>query len=401
MDRIGVIGGGTMGSGIAQVAAVNGYTVELLDVNENIARQTIESIGQRIDRQVEKRRLSAEEGSAAKQRLLVATGPRSVGECKIVIEAIVEDLEAKAKAIREIECVAAGETIFASNTSSLSITELGKLTGIPERVCGMHFFNPVPLMPLVELVSGEHSRPEHINELAALAENWGKPVVRVQDTPGFIVNRVARPFYLESLRMLEEKKAGCDSIDLIITEIGDFKMGPFALMDLVGIDVNYAVSCSIYEQMGRPARLKPSDIQARLVERQHLGRKTGSGFYDYRHEKRELSYRLDVEPFMLTSREAQAWKNLKMRGKWEIEDESGYILARVLCALMNEAALAEEERVATAEDIDVAMKLGTNYPKGLLAWADELGRDAVGGYLRALNAAVDDNRFAPAHRFMD
>ncbi len=399
MPNIGIVGGGTMGAGIAQVAAANGCAVQLLEIDEATAQKAIEGVGARLDRLVQKHRLTKPEASIAKGLLHVARGPGDLAGCDFVIEAVVEDLGAKVEILSSIRDAAGSDTIFASNTSSLSITKLGEALGIAERVCGMHFFNPAPLMPLVEIIAGEDTSTKTVDRAAELAESWGKPVVRVKDTPGFIVNRVARPYYLESLRIIEEKLASCDAVDLLMREVGGFKMGPFELMDLVGIDVNYAVTCSVYEQSGKPPRFRPSETQARLVEQGKLGRKTQIGFYSYKRDKPEIAYRLDPEAMVLQAPLRTAVQEVSDGAGWDIDPESGYILARVLCTLMNEAALAEEQGVATEEDIDVAMKLGTNYPKGPLAWADHIGRERVGRFLQALNMTVDDGRFAPAKRF--
>ncbi len=399
MSRIGIVGGGTMGAGIAQLASANGCAVQLLEIDAATAQKAIESIGKRFDRQVEKRRMSEAEAAEAKKRLHIADGPGGLADCDFVIEAVVEDMRAKVEVLSAIHDVARGDTIFASNTSSLSITKLGEALGIADRVCGMHFFNPAPIMPLVEIIAGQGTAAATVDRAADLAEGWGKPVVRVNDTPGFIVNRVARPFYLESLRIIEERLASCDAVDLLMKEVAGFKMGPFELMDLVGIDINYAVTCSLYEQSGQPARFKPSETQARLVDQGKLGRKTGVGFYSYEHDKPEIAYRLDAEQVVLSARLGEAVLSVTQAAGWEIDPESGYVPARILCALMNEAALAEEQGVATEEDIDVAMKLGTSYPKGPLAWARAIGHEHVGLFLRAMNEAVDDDRFAPAKRF--
>ncbi|MCH8878432.1 MAG: 3-hydroxyacyl-CoA dehydrogenase [Planctomycetes bacterium] len=399
MPNIGIVGGGTMGAGIAQVASANGCAVQLLEIDAAIAKKAIDGIGKRFDRLVEKRRMSEAEAAEAKKRLHIASGPGDLADCDFVIEAVVEDLGAKVEVLSGIRDAARSDTIFASNTSSLSITKLGEALGIAERVCGMHFFNPAPLMPLVEIIAGRDTAAATVDRAAELAESWGKPVVRVSDTPGFIVNRVARPFYLESLRIIEERLASCDAVDLLMKEVAGFKMGPFELMDLVGIDVNYAVTCSVYEQSGQPSRFKPSETQARLVDQGKLGRKTGVGFYSYAHDKPEIAYRLDAEPVVLSARLREAVLSVTQAAGWAIDPESGYVPARILCALMNEAALAEEQGVASEEDIDVAMKLGTSYPKGPLAWARAIGNEQVGLFLRAMNEAVDDNRFAPAERF--
>jgi len=331
----------------------------------------------------------------------VAQAPHDLRECEMIIEAIIEDIDVKVQTLSTVCKEVRSNAIITSNTSLLSITALGELLGIPERFCGMHFFNSPQDVSLVEVISGRGTDPAVAAQVAQVAESWGVPTVRVKDSPGFIVGRVSRPFYLEALRVLEEKIAGCDAIDLVMREVGGFKYGPFESMDRVGIDVNYSLTCSIYEQSGRPARHKPSDIQARLVQLGKFGLKTGSGFYDYQYEKPELNYRLDVEPIQLTSRLKEAWEMVQRQGQWDIEPESGYLFARLLCAMINEASLVEDEKIATSEDIDVAMKLASGIPKGLLTWSRELGYDVIGNFLRALNDTVADRRFLPSKRFFE
>jgi 3-hydroxybutyryl-CoA dehydrogenase len=251
----------------------------------------------------------------------------------------------------------------------------------------------------VEVVAGRESGPAVVDRIFDLAGRWGKTAVRAADTPGFIVNRVARPYYLESLRILEERLASCDGLDALMKSGGGFRMGPFELMDLIGIDVNYAVTCSVYEQSGRPARFRPSPIQAQLVERGRLGRKTGVGMYRYEGGSATPAWTVEVQSAAPAPAVAAAWKDLGAAAALNLGSPQGVLFGRVVCALMNEASLAAEEGVATEADIDLAMQRGTNYPRGLLAWAAAWGHDRVGAFLVALDTAAEDDRFKPAARF--
>ncbi len=396
MPTVGVLGAGTMGAGIAQVAAAAGWNVRLLDADAAIVARKIEEVGRNFARLVEKGRMAAAEAGAARERIRAAAASAEFAEAELVVEAIVEDLDAKVAALRPV-AAAAPTAILASNTSSLSIGRLGAALGAAPRTVGMHFFNPVPLMPLVEVISGPQTAAEHADRTAEVALAWGKTVVRASDTPGFIVNRVARGYYLESLRMFDEGIAGVDEIDATLKRLGGFRMGPFELMDLIGIDVNYSVSLSVWEQMGRPARLTPHRLQRELVDRGHLGRKTRRGVYAYDREP--------PTPALAVERRSYSWPDAlrdavrrfadgATRGEASVTEQ--YILARPLAAIINEAALALDENVASAADIDTAMRLGTNYPQGPLQWADQIGRHTCATLLRRLNATVDDARFTPA-----
>jgi 3-hydroxybutyryl-CoA dehydrogenase len=399
-EVIGVIGGGTMGAGIAQVAAACGHVVRVLEVDVTTAERAIAGIGKRFARLVEKGKLTGEQAEACTARLHPSATPADLGDCAVVIEAIVENMDAKVAVLSRVLTQLNPAGIIASNTSSLSVSQLGEQLGVPGRVCGMHFFNPAPLMPLVEVIAGRDSSPDAVQHVFDLAVAWGKTAVRVKDTPGFIVNRVARPYYLEALRIVAEGGGDPFSIDLVMKEVGGFRMGPFELMDLVGIDINYAVTCSVYEQSGEPSRFKPSPIQAALVEQGKLGRKTGEGVYVYDNDEVKLGLRAECTGIDMPAAVSAAWDDLATAGDYAIKPESGYVFARILCTLMNEAALAAQEGVATDADIDLAMQKGTNYPRGLLAWAASLGHTRVGAMLTALNDTVDDGRFRPAQRFL-
>jgi 3-hydroxybutyryl-CoA dehydrogenase len=267
----------------------------------------------------------------------------------------------------------------------------------------MHFFNPAPIMSLVEIIVGGRSAAAAVEAGFTAATSWGKTAVRAKDTPGFIVNRVARGYYLEALRLLGEGVAGIDEIDNVMRVHGGFKMGPFELMDLVGLDVNLAVSTSIWQQMGRHPRFTPHEIQQKCVEQGSLGRKTGQGFYAYKTGVPRVSaYPVDRRSFQLSPLLSGAVRAFAERaGARNAGSTEQYVFARILSAILNEAALALDEGVASREDIDIAMQKGTNYPKGPLAWTDEIGPRTVRGLLKAVNDGVGDKRYAPAQSFAD
>jgi 3-hydroxybutyryl-CoA dehydrogenase len=400
MTRVGILGAGTMGAGIAQVAAAHGCAVELVDVSPDVVRRALDGIARRLDRLVEKGQLAADECDRVRGRLRPADGPESLAACEIVVEAVPEDLDIKTKLLRPIAERAGENTVFASNTSSLSITQLGRAIGRGRRTAGMHFFNPAWLMPLVEVISGADTDPAVADRVADLARSWGKTVVRAKDTPGFIVNRVARGYYLEALRMLGEGVAGVEEIDRAMRHLGGFRLGPFELMDLVGLDINYGVSTSVWEQLGRPPRLAPHPIQAGLRDAGRLGRKTGQGFYDYSREPPAPALPTERRPLELPAAVRDAVAAFVPRAAAKPGNDVGYyVFARILATVLNEAALALEEGVASRGDIDTAMRLGTNYPRGPLEWADSIGRGTCGKMLMVLNAAAPDGRFAPAAYF--
>lgn len=414
MPTVGIIGAGTMGSGIAQTAAAAGWSVVLSDVNSDFAHKQVEKIKANLGKLVEKGKLSAAERDAAGGRLMVAGAPADFGPADFLVEAVVEDLDVKCQALAPLLAAAKPGAIIASNTSSLSISKIGRGLGVARRTVGMHFFNPVPLMPLVEVIAGEESDPAAVQRTAEIARQWGKTVVHAKDTPGFIVNRVARGYYLESLRMLGEGVGGVDEIDRTLKSLGGFRMGPFELMDLIGIDVNYSVSRSVYEQMGNAARFQPHPIQARLVDMGRLGRKTKRGFYSYDVEPPlpaeivdRRSYPFPQELHEAVRRVADAAVNAAEALSGKVTANAAprgvdgsvtqqYVLARVLVTIFNEAALAVDQGVATAADIDTAMKLGTNYPHGPLEWAEKIGRHTCASLLRTLDKHSGDGRFAPA-----
>lgn len=279
INKVAVCGAGTMGSGIAQVCAAAGFTTILYEVNDLVIEKAKASIEQSLQIATEKGKLKAGEKEEIIKRILF-TNDLQHCVADIVIEAIIEKPEIKIELFNELAGFNSNQTIFASNTSSLSISDIGRHTKNPERVAGLHFFNPAPLMKLVEVVKGNHTSEEVINTLVDFTKKTGKIPVVCQDAPGFIVNRVARPYYIESLRLLEEGIADHETIDRVLESRG-FKMGPFKLMDLIGNDINYAVSCSVYDQLEKPERLKPSILQKEKLDHGALGRKTKRGYYDY------------------------------------------------------------------------------------------------------------------------
>ncbi|MBY0454198.1 MAG: 3-hydroxyacyl-CoA dehydrogenase PaaC [Burkholderiaceae bacterium] len=280
-STVAVIGAGAMGAGIAQVAAVAGHSVLLLDNRPGAAQQAIDGIRAQLGKLADKGKLTAESARAAGERLLAASTTQELAGASLVVEAIVENLDIKRALFRELEAIVGPDCIFGTNTSSISVTAIGAGLQQPSRLAGLHFFNPAPLMALVEVVSGLATDAAVANTLFATALAWGKTPVHAKSTPGFIVNRVARPFYAEGLRLLNEGAADCSTIDAVMREAGGFRMGPFELMDMIGHDVNFAVTRSVWNAFYNDQRFLPSLIQQELVDAGFLGRKTGRGFYNY------------------------------------------------------------------------------------------------------------------------
>ena len=372
---IGVVGAGAMGSGIAQVAAAAGHRVILGDVQPGAVERASGSIRKSVGRDVEKKRLEQGKADAMVARIGDAgdlgAGYRAFAGCGLVIEAVLEDLAVKRTLFAGLEQVVSDECILASNTSSLSVAAIGGGCAKPERVVGIHFFNPAPVMPLVEIVPSITTGAAVTRRARDLVDSWKKTTVIATDTPGFIVNRVARPFYGESLRQLEEGIADVATIDWAMREIGGFRMGPFELMDFIGNDVNFAVTSSVFESFFFDPRYRPSLTQRRLVEAGHFGRKRQRGYYDYRD-------------------------GAAKREPVQDRDLGRAIVDRVLAMLVNEAVDAVHMRVASERDIELAMTKGVNYPKGLLAWGDEIGAATVLARLEALQAEYGDDRYRPS-----
>ena len=368
--RVGVIGAGTMGTGIAQIAATHGHPVVVCDTSARQLERAESSLGKILARLAEKGKLDPAEARDIRARIDFTGSMESVGDSTLVIEAIVEDLGLKQAVFRRIEQLVAEDTILATNTSSLSITGIAAAMRKPERLLAVHFFNPAPLMPLVELVPGLRTDPTLVFPVRKLMQDWGKIPVVARDTPGFIVNRVARPFYGEALRILEESQADVATIDWAMRELGGFPMGPFELMDLIGNDVNYQVTETVFEAFFYDPRFRPSFTQKRMMEGGLLGRKTGRGYYDYSEDAEK------PEP--------------------DRDPVKGHaIMERILVMLINEAVDALFLGVASAEDIELAMTKGVRYPKGLLAWANEMTPTRVLHLLEALQAEYGEDRYRP------
>ncbi|MCP4009662.1 MAG: 3-hydroxyacyl-CoA dehydrogenase, partial [Proteobacteria bacterium] len=461
---VAVIGAGTMGAGIAQVAATAGHPVLLFDAQDGAAKAGISKLDKGLQGLLERRKISAETKKDILERIQVVDKLEDISPAELVIEAIVEDLGIKQAVFKTVQAFCAEKTILASNTSSISITEIGAALEKPENLVGMHFFNPAQILKLVEVVSGLATTKSVAERVYQTAGNWGKKPVFAKSTPGFIVNRVARPFYAESLRLLQEGAADVSTLDAIMRESGGFRMGPFELMDLIGLDVNFAVTNTVFSSYFSDPRFSPSLIQQELVAAGRLGRKSGQGFYDYQngenakpvevvpdqlkipaeitvfgdlgvaepllelaknkeikvnrqagegviqlgdctlvlsnglfatvHAQREkiknlvffdlaLDYascqRIAICAADQTSDSAikQARDFFSAIGKQVsmLDDIPGMAVMRTVCMLANEAADTVNQQVCQAEDIDIAMQAGVNYPCGPLQWADQLTVD--------------------------
>jgi 3-hydroxybutyryl-CoA dehydrogenase len=479
--KIAVIGAGAMGAGIAQVAAQAGHSVLLLDNRPGAAAQAIDGIDRQLGKRVEKGKLAADERGAIVARLHAVEAIETLADCTLIIEAIVENLEVKRGLFKQLESLCGDDCILASNTSSLSITSIAAGLQRPERLLGLHFFNPAPVMPLVEIVSGLASDSALAQTLFDTAKAWGKQPVHTRSTPGFIVNRVARPFYAESLRLLQEGAADCATLDALMREAGGFAMGAFELTDLIGHDVNYAVTCSVFDAYYGDTRFQPSLIQKELVNAGRFGRKSGHGFYDYgdgaqRPQPQQISSDASVDscvvegdlgvlndllPRLKTSVITRDGKGLlrvgdavlalsdgrmaSQRAKEDglrnlilidlafdyasakriaiscsadistdareqgiallqsaglqvslLSDTPGLAVLRTVAMLANEAADTVLHDVASAADIDLAMRAGVNYPQGPLAWAERIGLAQITQVLDHLQTSYGEERYRPS-----
>ncbi|MBK8885780.1 MAG: 3-hydroxybutyryl-CoA dehydrogenase [Saprospiraceae bacterium] len=363
---IGIVGAGAMGAGIAQVAAMAGNEVRLFDTSSEAKNNALLKITESINKFVAKGQVSPEEGVAITGRIYLCEKLETFADCDVVIEAIIEDLGVKKTLFINLESVVSTDCILATNTSSLSVTSIASSLNRPERCIGVHFFNPPVLMKLVEVVPAIQTNSDITNQVKKMIESWGKTVVLAKDTPGFIVNKVARPFYSEAIRILEEGIADVVTIDQAMTQNG-FKMGPFTLMDFIGHDVNYRVTESVWKSFFYDSRYRPSFTQLRLLEAGYLGKKSGKGFYDYTIEN-----------------------TIK-----QVEDASlkNSIFLRIISMLINEAADTVWQQICSKDDVELAMKLGVNYPKGLLEWGSELGYQKIVDHLDDLHQTYGEERY--------
>ncbi len=362
-----------MGSGIAQVAATAGHRVILRDVDDRSAQRGLDSIAKSLGGQVTKQKMTVGRADEILARVSNASAVDALADCGIIIEAIVEDLEVKRHTFAELEQTVAADCVLATNTSSLSVTAIAAACANPERVIGIHFFNPPVVLPLVEIIPGKKTTDDVMQSCRALIDSWGKTTVVAADTPGFIVNRIARPFYGEAIRIYEEGTADPATIDWAMREYGGFRMGPFELMDFIGNDINLAATTAVYEATNRDPRYKPSLTQQKLVAEGRLGKKSGRGHYDYGDNAQKPEPKKD-------------------------EALGQRIVDRIVALLVNEAADAVHNGTGTARDVDLAMTKGVNYPQGLLAWGNEIGLVKVARTiesLRAQNGNDDRYRVSP------
>jgi 3-hydroxybutyryl-CoA dehydrogenase len=454
---VGVIGAGTMGAGIAQVAAAAGHRVRLYDASEGAAFKGKRRIGEGLDQLVNRGRMARAESDALLERLDVADSIEALADTGLVIEAIVEDLDVKRRLFAQLETIVATDTILASNTSSISITALARDCKRPGQVVGVHFFNPAPVMKLVEVVSGVATSPDVAAVAFETVTRWGKMAVHAKSTPGFIVNRVARPYYAEALRLLEERVADPVTIDALMTQSGGFRMGPFELMDLIGNDVNYAVTLSVFNAYYQDPRFRPSIVQLELINAGRLGRKSDRGFYDYSSNSTKPTpatefvskdealldgLKLDQEcvvdgvlivltdgrlahdrsaavgrPVILHDLAVPAGKASRLAfsasgdvqqpfiarfvatltsfglAATRLPDWPGLVVMRTVAMLANEGFEAALQGVADEVAIDTAMRYGVNYPYGPCAWARQIGLSHIVAVLDNLNEQTKDMRY--------
>jgi 3-hydroxybutyryl-CoA dehydrogenase len=456
VERIGVVGAGTMGLGIAQVACLGGFETRVHDPVVDALAAAPKRMRAALDKGAERGRWTEDVADAAIARLSTSERIEDLAGCEVVIEAAPEDLELKRALFARLSEVCGPDAVLATNTSSLPVTAMASAAERPERVVGMHFFNPPALMELVEIVAGEQSSAEALAIATEAGRRMGRTPVRAADSPGFLANRVARPFGLEALRMLGDRIADHETIDRIVRIGGGFRMGPFELMDLVGIDVGFEVSKSFYEQSFHEPRWQPHPIQARMVQADRHGRKAGRGYYDYTagphrpDDPAPPAPTVEVMPaiedgvldapgfrgilldrgslaelddeggavgfYMLppltegplveltrgaatTDASATAAEDMFRSGGLHVEwvdDAPGLVLGRIVCQVINEAAFALQKGVGAAEDIDTAMRLGFNYPRGPLEWADAIGLDHVLSVLDALHDELGEERYRAA-----
>ncbi len=369
--KISVLGAGSMGSGIAQVASQSGHEVVLADTNQEALDKAKAKLAKVMARLVEKGKFGQDVSDAIQNRITYSTSMNDFTGSGMVIEAIIENLEIKQKVFKTIEGIVDENCILATNTSSLSVASIAAAVEKSDRVIGIHFFNPAPLMPLVEIIPAVQTADSTSKIARDLIDSWKKVTVLAKDTPGFIVNRVARPFYGEALKIYEEGVADFATIDWAMTELGGFRMGPFTLMDYIGNDINYTVTETVFAAFYYDPRYKPSFTQKRHSEAGWYGRKSGRGYYSY----------------------AEGTELPKPNTDKIVGEE---ILNRILVMLINEAVDAVFLNIASPEDVDLAMTKGVNYPKGLLSWANEIGLEKVLNQLDELHQEYGEDRYRPS-----
>ncbi|RXM37699.1 3-hydroxybutyryl-CoA dehydrogenase [Chryseobacterium sp. CH21] len=366
--NVGIIGAGTMGIGIAQVAATNGCKVWVYDANAKQVETATVGLEKTLTKLVDKQKILAEKMTEILANISIATELKDFKDCELIIEAIIENKEIKTKVFTELENYVSESCVLSSNTSSISITSLGAELKKPERFIGIHFFNPAPLMPLVEVIPSLLTEKTLAEKIYNLMKEWGKTPVIAKDIPGFIVNRIARPYYGEGLRIVEENIATPEQVDEAMKTLGNFKMGPFELMDLIGVDVNFAVTTTVYKDYFYDPKYKPSLLQQRMSEAKLHGRKTGKGFYDYSEGAEKPVAQKDDALYQ-------------------------QIFLRIISMLINEAVEAKRLGVANDEDIELAMQKGVNYPKGLLSWGKEIGYAKISETLQNLYEEYQEERY--------
>jgi 3-hydroxybutyryl-CoA dehydrogenase len=380
VSRVGVVGAGTMGRGIAQLAALGGYETVLYDPLSGVAEASAEELLKALDKGAARGRWNEDEAAAAAQRVQPADDVGQLAGCELAIEAAPERLELKRDIFNQLAETLGPEATLASNTSSLRVSEIAAGVPQPERVVGMHFFNPPPLMKLVEIVAAERSSEAALAAATEVGERMGRAPIRAKDSPGFVANRLARPFSLESLRILGDGVADAATIDRIVRLGGGFRMGPFELLDLIGLDVNLEIARSFFSQGGEVERWRPSPIQEQLVAEGKFGRKSGHGYYEYGEgHERKPDPDLGIDPPTLDP--AQLAK---------IDPAAEQVLPRLFAQIANEAAFALEEQIASPEDMDTAMKLGFNWPLGPVAFTELIGPRRAADLLERLWVEKDD-----------
>jgi 3-hydroxybutyryl-CoA dehydrogenase len=473
---VGVVGAGTMGMGICEVAAANDCKVLVYDIDESFAQKSHNDLASRLKKRVIKGKISQQQADEITQAIKIVKSLDDFVPCDLVVEAVVENLEIKKQLFQQLEQIVSENALLSTNTSSISVTAIASVLNDPSRLFGLHFFNPAPVMKLVEIIKGLKTKDEFVQQAKMLCKKWKKVPVVAQSTPGFIVNRVARPYYGEALKMCQEKLASITHIDTVFSKGAGFRMGPFELMDLIGIDINYAVSQTVYKEMYQDPRYKPSLIQGEMVHANLLGRKTGEGFYQYGeankllkpeflHSEAHFDQFIVPEEITFLSRmfsefdsDDRKWQGDKViisgcqlllsdgltarqiesrdevptclvdlsfdfmkaecvnlsfspsvdifmknrivalfnqinKAVLECPDQPGLIATRTIAMLINEAADAVFNGVCSEDDVDLAMQYGVNYPKGLLAFGQEIGWHQIANTIEHLQHWFGDDRY--------